>query len=196
MAPTREPAERTHEHRPAMGLGWMLPLYDPLTRVLGIPSVHRRLLERADVRAGHRVLDIGCGTGALTLLAKQTEPAAGVVGLDPDPAALSRARAKARSRSLDVHFDVGSSGSLPYPDGSMDRVLSAFMVHHLLGDELVRTLAEVRRVLRPEGSLHVVDFGGGADLAGMIRDADYSAGTTAHGSVLAAVRVTIIDALR
>jgi len=191
---THEPTQRAHGHRSATGVGWMLPLYDPLTLVLGIPGVHRRVLERAAVRPGEDVLDIGCGTGGLTLLAKQTEPAARVVGLDSDAVALARARAKARSRGLDVAFDVGSSASLPYPDGSLDRVLSAFMVHHLAGDERASTLSEARRVLRPDGSLHVVDFGRGADLSRMIQDAGFSAGRTSQGTVLGAVPVTIVDA--
>jgi SAM-dependent methyltransferase len=52
------------------------------------------------------------------------------------------------------------AGELPYPDASVDRVLSSLMFHHLDEDEKARALAEVRRVLTPDGSLHLADFGG------------------------------------
>jgi ubiquinone/menaquinone biosynthesis C-methylase UbiE len=157
---TTDVTGREHEHLPPMGKEWLLPLYDPLTRLLGIRRVHARLVEAAAVRPGHRVLEIGCGTGNLALLVKERHPEATVVGLDPDLPALARARRKSRRRGLAVQWDVGSAAELPYPDGSVDRVFSALMLHHLPEEAKQRALAEVRRVLRPDGELHLVDFGG------------------------------------
>jgi SAM-dependent methyltransferase len=57
-----------------------------------------------------------------------------------------------------VRFDQGFSDELPYPDASLDRVFSSFMFHHLPGEVREKTLREVRRVLAPGGSLHLVDF--------------------------------------
>ena len=59
-----------------------------------------------------------------------------------------------------MRFDQGKAGELPYPDESFDRVLSSFMFHHLDDAEKRRALAEVRRVLRPGGQLHLVDIAG------------------------------------
>jgi ubiquinone/menaquinone biosynthesis C-methylase UbiE len=146
---------------PAMGRQWLLPLYDPFTRLTGARRVHRELLDRAEIGDGSRVLEIGCGTGNLLLLAKRRCPDAEVTGLDPDPAALRRTRRKADRAGLPVRLDRGFAAHLPYPDASMDRVLSAFMLHHLDPADLPHALAEVRRVLRPGGSLHVVDIVGG-----------------------------------
>jgi SAM-dependent methyltransferase len=141
-----------------MSRRWLLPLYDPFSLLLGARTAHASLVEAAELRPGHRVLEIGCGTGNLALLAKARQPAATVVGLDPDAAALARARLKARRRGLELLLDRGFADQLPHPDASFDRVLSALMLHHLPGDEKPTALREVVRVLRPGGELHLVDI--------------------------------------
>ena len=145
---------------PAAGHDWALPLYDPLVKFLGVDTVRSVLLNQAAVRASHRVLDIGCGTGTMAILIKRLYPGTDVVGLDPDPRALARARRKAKRSGLSVLFDQGSSDNLPYPDACFDRVFSSFMFHHLQADQRETTLSEVRRVLKPGGSFHLVDFEG------------------------------------
>ena len=145
---------------PAAGHDWLLPLYDPFVKFLGGESAHRRLIDQAQPRPGQRVLEIGCGTGSLSARVKALHPAVDVVGLDPDPRALERARQKAARQRVSLQLDRGFSDALPYPDRSYDRVLSAFMFHHLTQDEKKRSLQEIRRVLRPSGSLHLLDFGG------------------------------------
>ncbi len=157
-------SEITEEPRkpylPGFGHGRLLPLYDPLQRLLGFESYHRQLVDQADILPGYRVLEVGCGTGNLAILAKRLHPGAQVVGLDPDPGALARARRKAEREALSVLLDRGFAEELPYPDASFDRVLSAFMFHHLGPEEKAKMLRETRRVLRPGSSLHLVDFGG------------------------------------
>jgi ubiquinone/menaquinone biosynthesis C-methylase UbiE len=157
---TIEVTGQDRDYLPPMGKEWLLPLYDPFTRVLGIGRVHACLADAAAVRHGHRVLEIGCGTGNLALLVKARERGADVVGLDPDFAALARARRKARRRRLAVQWDVGTAADPPYPDASVDRVLSSLMLHHLPDGEKQQALAQARRVLRPGGELHLVDLGG------------------------------------
>lgn len=161
--PDSDAGTPVHGFLPSMGRSWLLPLYDPLTRLLGARGVHRRLLDAADLRPGHHVLEIGCGTGNLALLAKAQEPRATVVGLDPDLAALTRARRKARRRRLELRLDHGSADELPYADASMDRVLSSLMLHHVPAAQREKALREVLRVLRPGGELHLVDLGGPDD---------------------------------
>ena len=146
---------------PAAGHQWLLPLYDPLSKLLGVDKVHRTLIEQAEIRPDHRVLEIGCGTGNLAMLVKNLHRRAKVVGLDPDSMALARARRKAERKGLDIEFDRGFADALSYPDRSFDRVLSALMFHHLLKlEDKIKSLSEARRVLAPGGSLHLVDFGG------------------------------------
>jgi ubiquinone/menaquinone biosynthesis C-methylase UbiE len=146
---------------PAAGYDWLLPLYDVVARLGGTQAAHRQLVDQAGVQPGHRVLEIGCGTGSLTLLIKELHPRAEVIGLDPDPKALGRAKRKTKDRGLAVQFDRGFADALPYRDASFDRVFSAFMLHHLAVDEKAKTLREVRRVLASGGAFHAVDFSGG-----------------------------------
>lgn len=153
----------TEPHRtylPAAGHAWFLPLYDPFVKLLGGDSARRALLDQTAIRPGHRVLDIGCGTGSLVVLIKRLHPDVDVVGLDPDPKALARGRRKAERAGCSIQFDQGFSDGLPYPDASFDRVFSSFMFHHLPPEEKSRSLWEVRRVLKPGGCLHMLDFGG------------------------------------
>ncbi|MGH2896944.1 MAG: class I SAM-dependent methyltransferase [Solirubrobacteraceae bacterium] len=90
-----QPAPRlAHARRrylPGMGRDWLLPLYDPFTRLVGIESAHRALVEQAELEPVERVLEIGCGTANLALLVKRMRPQIEVVGLDPASTALGRA---------------------------------------------------------------------------------------------------------
>ena len=83
---------------PAMGHPALLPLYDPLTRLLGAGASSPAAARPGRDRAGQRVLEIGCGTGNLLLLAARRHPRATLIGLDPDRAALALARRKAARR--------------------------------------------------------------------------------------------------
>jgi len=151
----------THRHFvPAAGADWLLPFYDPFTRLLGTDKSLRRLVEQAGLAPGHRVLDLGCGTGAGTLVAKRAQPGIDIVGLDPDEKALARARHKAARAGLAIEFQQGFGDALPFADQSFDRVQSSFMFHHLESAQKPAVLREVWRVLRPGGRLHLLDFGG------------------------------------
>lgn len=150
--------QSTKAYLPAAGEDWALPFYDPMTRLMGADATRRRLLDQAPLAPGDRVLDIGCGTGTLLILIKRLHPAVDVVGLDPDPKALARAKKKAQRAGVSIHLDRGFSDGLPYPDAAFNRVFSSLMFHHVEGDDRPNTLREVRRVLKPGGSFHLVDF--------------------------------------
>jgi len=143
---------------PATGKDWLLPIYDPLTRLFGVEGFHKELIRQAGISPGYRVLEIGCGTGSLAILVKKQNPDVEVVGIDPDPGALARARHKAQRKRLSLQFDLGFSEKLPYHDASFDRMLSAFMFHHISPEGKPLTLNEAYRLLKPGGSLHLLDF--------------------------------------
>ncbi len=143
---------------PAAGSDWLLPLYDPMTKLLGLEKARRVLLDQAALRPLSRVLEIGSGTGSFSLLIKRRHPDVEVVGLDPDPKALVRARRKAERAGVSIQFDQGYSGSLPYAEGTFDYVFSSMMFHHLKLEEKEKTLREVRRVLKPGALFAMLDF--------------------------------------
>jgi ubiquinone/menaquinone biosynthesis C-methylase UbiE len=149
---------------PALRFRSLTPFYDPVARWATRERTSKeRLLDQAGLEPGQRILDVGCGTGTLLLAAKSRQPRVDAVGLDGDPEILARAREKAAEAGIEARFDEAMSFEMPYPDRSFDRVLSSLFFHHLTTADKERTLAEIRRVLKPGGELHVADFGRGSD---------------------------------
>jgi ubiquinone/menaquinone biosynthesis C-methylase UbiE len=115
-------------------------------------------VNQALVNPGDSVLDVGCGTGEVTLLAKSRAKAGSVYGIDPAPEMIAVARKKAARKRLEIDFRVGVIEALPFSDSSMDVVTSSLMMHHLPGNLKVRGLAEIYHILKPGGRLLIADF--------------------------------------
>ncbi|MBW2243894.1 MAG: class I SAM-dependent methyltransferase [Deltaproteobacteria bacterium] len=144
---------------PAAGHDWLLPLYDPLLRLMGVDRIRAALIDEAAPQPGDRVLDLGCGTGSLAIQLLAACPEARVCGMDPDPKALGRARRKAVQAGVELEWREGFADALPFEDGSFDCVVSSLVFHHLAPNTVRAVVPEVRRVLRPGGTLNVLDFG-------------------------------------
>ena len=158
----RTQEERRRSFLPGMGRTWLLPLYDLLTRAGGVRRLHVRAAELAAVAPGETVLDVGCGTGNLTLTVLAAQPGARVTGLDPDGDALRAAARKARRRGVALELFQGFADRLPAEDGSIDHVVSALALHHVDDDGRAAFAREAWRVLRPGGTVTIVDMGGGS----------------------------------
>jgi ubiquinone/menaquinone biosynthesis C-methylase UbiE len=152
-------AER--RYLPAASLDVLLPVYDPIMRLLRFQRALAPLVAQAGLQPEHHVLDIGCGTGTLAVMIRRAHPTVGVTGVDPDPRALARAARKAERSGVAIRFDRGFADALVYPDGTFDRVFSSMMFHHVPSKEKPGVLAEARRVLKPGGRLELLDFAGG-----------------------------------
>jgi demethylmenaquinone methyltransferase / 2-methoxy-6-polyprenyl-1,4-benzoquinol methylase len=129
------------------------PVYDVMNRLMtaGLDQRWRRLTARTVVRPGDRVLDACCGTGDLAVAAHR-EGAAEVVGLDFSERMLERARRKMPG----IEWVRGDLLELPFPDASFDAATVGFGVRNVT--DLERSLAELRRVLRPGGRLGILEI--------------------------------------
>lgn len=122
-------------------------------------TFRQMVADGAQLQPGETVLDVGCGTGTLALVAKKSVGEIGrVCGIDPSPSLLAGARRKAEHARLPIDFQLGGIEQIPFPDQTFDVVLSTFMLHHL-PDEIKRQgVAEILRVLKAGGRLLIVDF--------------------------------------
>jgi ubiquinone/menaquinone biosynthesis C-methylase UbiE len=125
--------------------------YDTLSRLL-FGSLFKGIASdvAADVPAGSRVLEVGCGPGHLSI-ALADRHGLDVTGIDLDPAMIERAQRNA-TRAVDLAerrptFLAANVASLPFADASFDRVVSTFSMHHW--EDPTAGLAELGRVLRP-----------------------------------------------
>ena len=136
--------------------------YDTLVGLLSLgqgQAIRQATVELARIKSGDAVLDVGCGTGDLTLAAKTAAgPGGEAVGTDASAAMIDTARRKAARAGQDVAFQVDLIENITFPDNRFDVVLCSLMMHHL-PDELKRDgLTEIFRVLKPGGRLLIVDL--------------------------------------
>lgn len=129
-------------------------LYDPLLKLMGERRLRQKLLDAvpADATA---MLDLACGTGTFTRLAREQRPGLAVTGVDGDADIVRRAREAAP----DIRYDIALAQALDYEGESFDVVTSTLFFHHILLHEKRRVLAEVKRVLKPGGTLLIADWG-------------------------------------
>ncbi|MFI0481357.1 methyltransferase domain-containing protein [Actinomadura sp. 9N215] len=107
--------------------------------------------------AGSRVLEVGCGVGAQTVHLVSRSPGAQLTAVDLSPASLDQARARvaASSPAARVEWRVGDLHDLPFPDGAFDHLFVCFVLEHLPDPRAA--LAGLRRVLRPGGTVTVIE---------------------------------------
>lgn len=144
----------------ALGFPILTRFYDAVLRTtMRERAFKAELIGQAGIQAGHRVLDLGCGTATLSISIKLAHPDATVFGLDGDPKILAIAADKVKAAGANVELRHGLSFELPFEPASFDRVVSSLVFHHLLLEDKRRTFRAVREVLRPGGELHIADWG-------------------------------------
>jgi demethylmenaquinone methyltransferase/2-methoxy-6-polyprenyl-1,4-benzoquinol methylase len=128
------------------------PVYDAMNRLMtaGLDRRWREATAAAVVRPGDRVLDVCCGTGDLAIAAANA--GGKVTGVDFSEPMLARARVK----NQEIEWVSGDALTLPFSDGSFDAATVGFGVRNLA--DLERGLAELRRILKPEGRLAILEI--------------------------------------
>jgi ubiquinone/menaquinone biosynthesis C-methylase UbiE len=158
------PHTHTHES-PAQTEGRLVRWashYDFLINLMTLGQISRlrqKTVDLAQLQEGEKVLDVGCGTGAVTIPAKKKVGSNGTaVGIDPDPAMIAVARRKMNRGNLEIDFRVGVIEALSFPDATFDAVTSSLMMHHLPDHLRSKGLSEIFRVLKPGGRLLIAEM--------------------------------------
>ncbi|MGB1449371.1 MAG: bifunctional demethylmenaquinone methyltransferase/2-methoxy-6-polyprenyl-1,4-benzoquinol methylase UbiE [Flavobacteriaceae bacterium] len=133
--------------------------YDLLNRVISLgidQSWRKKVVHLASKQQPQRIIDIATGTGDLAIALKATN-AKEIIGLDISPGMLSIGRDKVKQLALDnqINMVLGDGEKLPYPDDHFDVATVAFGVRNF--EDLEKGLSEILRVLRPKGTLLVLE---------------------------------------
>jgi ubiquinone/menaquinone biosynthesis C-methylase UbiE len=118
-----------------------------------VDATTQRTLRHVPLRPGARLLDLGCGTGALLRAVVSREPEVVVVGVDVSAGMLAVAHRRLAGAATLVRGDVTD---LPFTDSAFDIVVSASSLHYWRRPD--RALAEAARVLKSDGRLIVTDW--------------------------------------
>lgn len=110
------------------------------------------LAELVDLPAHPRVIELGCGAAHLSRKLLQRYPVSSVTGLEVDERQMAKNRDKPQER---LSFVNAGAQAIPFADGNFDLALMLKSLHHVPLDLLDQALAEVHRVLRPQGLLYV-----------------------------------------
>lgn len=133
--------------------------YDPITRYV-LPPNETWIREEAIAAIGgqpRRILDLGCGTGSMTLMLKQTFPDAEVTGLDLSPYMLAIADYKARKAGLNLEWKHGKAEATNFPEQSFDLITIALLFHETPAEIARAILRECFRLLTEGGQIVMVD---------------------------------------
>jgi ubiquinone/menaquinone biosynthesis C-methylase UbiE len=135
--------------------------YDLIVRLMSRGrerAIREETIQLGALQSGMTVLEVGCGTGTLALLAQKTVSSGQVYGIDPSAAMIRVAQAKAARQGRSVDFRVSAIEALPFNDATFDVVFASLMIHHLPDSLKQPGLAEVYRVMKPGGRLVIVDM--------------------------------------
>ena len=140
----------------------MADSYDSYMRIMTLgreQSLREMTVKLAQIKSGDQVLEIGCGTGSLTLAAKrQAGPTGNVYGIDLIPRMIELSRQKATQAGEDITFQLGGIADIPFPDNQFDVALCSFMIFHMSEETRRRGIKEIQRVLKPGGQFLVLDM--------------------------------------
>lgn len=155
--------------------GKLAPWYDTGLQLVGLPfggeaAVREKVLGLLPLKSGNKVLEVGCGTGTVTLtLAGRVGQAGEAAGIDPSPEMLARALKKLSQNPLpQVVFLPGAGAPLPFSDAHFDALVFFLVLHEMAHDDRIDSLKEAVRVLKPGGHLLVGELARPESAAGRL----------------------------
>lgn len=202
LARRLHPAPGTESGRKTKGMtlnsGWRYDLgewfADTFLFAGKLGKLRQRTVALAHLQPGETVLDVGCGTGTLSIEAKIRVGTTGhVFGIDPGEEQIARAQMKAARRNAPIDFQVGVIEHLPFADQTFDVVFSSLMLHHLPAPLKRQGFTETARVLKSGGRLVIADFTHKADRAG--RATSFHAGGSRVQDLVALLKEAGFDLL-
>jgi len=103
-----------------------------------------------------RILDIGCGTGAITRLLANNQYIEKIIGIDAAPKMIKLA--SQRKSNITISFINTVSEYLPFKDNIFDCVINTMFLHHIPLNSKIQTFSEINRVLKKDGIIYTIDF--------------------------------------
>jgi ubiquinone/menaquinone biosynthesis C-methylase UbiE len=140
----------------------MVDSYDSYMRKVTLGREHvlrKTTVDLAGIKPGDYVLEVGCGTGTLTLAAKRQAGLTGrVFGIDIIPGMIEASKRKAAEAQEEITFQEGSIDKIPFTESTFDVVMCSFMIFHMSEETRQKGIAEIHRVLKPGGRLMILDL--------------------------------------
>jgi len=150
----------TYPFIPALGYDFLTAYYDVVIKITMPEKKFRGILvEHINPSVNEHILEFGFGTCQNLLLLLKTNPNITLKGVDIDPKVVTIAENKLRKHEIKIPLQLYDGRTLPYADGSFDKVYSCLVFHQLDMDTKISSLSELNRILKPNGELVIADWG-------------------------------------
>jgi arsenite methyltransferase len=169
---------------------FVVGLFNAISSALFIHATRRgkfvvwaRELKALGLKGDERVVDLGCGRGAVLTMAAELVPRGKVLGVDlwrsvdqsGNQESVTRANAEAEGVADRIELFTADLRELPFAEGEFDVVVSSLAIHNIKGDnERARAIREADRVCKAGGRVLIVDISKGADYAKLLREQGYA----------------------